>query len=131
MVCLLTAYAVITESVVPLWIFGGYLLGGVFWLSASLVGGAVVVTDYGIVPEIGRPREAMAWMQISDYFEVEGHRRSHFAFMYHVPEGHRKRLDVAVPAGRVRAFREIVREKLDGAMRVQATPSLGRKALEE
>jgi hypothetical protein len=129
-VALLLLYADNTGSSLPISLFVGYLLGGLLWLGSSVLSGSVVVTDYGIVPEIGRPREAIAWMQISDYFEVVGPRRTHFVFMYHAPEGRRERLEIAVPAARAREFKRIVARKLDGAEMMETKRGVGRKALE-
>ena len=105
-----------TVSPVSPLVFLGYFTGGMLWFVSVVLSAAVVVTEYGILPEAGRSDEAVGWGQIFDYFEVEDHKRVHFAFMYQDFLGERKRLDLNVPLQHAERFRRMVRAKLDGPM---------------
>ena len=81
---LVIVFLVYVQNAAPVlsgWIFGGYFLGGVFWFVAVAMSSTVVITDYGLIPEAGRTNEAVGWAQISDYFEVDEGKRTHYAFM--------------------------------------------------
>lgn len=94
-------------------VFIGYFAGGMLWFAAVVLSASVMITEYGIIPEAGRSGDAVGWGQIFDWFEVEGDKRVHFAFMYQDFLGERKRLDLAVPVQHVERFRRLVRAKLD------------------
>jgi len=129
-VTLFLVYAQNIFPSVPITIYLGYLLGGVFWFVALMISSSSVVTDYGIIPEVGRAGEAVAWGQISDYFHVEEGRRTHFVFMYQDFMGVRRRLELAVPAIDVERFASILRSKLDTRIEDPIRQIAGSKALE-
>jgi hypothetical protein len=105
-----------TVAPVSPFVFLGYFSGGMIWFVSVVLSAAVVVTEYGIIPEAGRAGEAVGWGQIFDYFEVEDSKRVHFAFMYQDFLGERKRLDLSVPLQHAERFRRMVRAKLDVPM---------------
>jgi len=111
-------------------VFVGYFAGGMLWFSSVALSTAIVVTEYGIIPEAGRNDEAVGWGQISDYFEVEDGKRIHFAFMYQDFLGERKRLDLLVPIQETERFRSLVRSKLDVQIEGSVERVIQRKALE-
>ncbi|MCZ6757101.1 MAG: hypothetical protein O7C39_02355 [Bacteroidetes bacterium] len=111
-----TVFLVYAQNIFPaihLSVYLGYLLGGILWFIAVILSSTSVITDYGIIPEIGRSGEAVAWGQISDYFEVKDERRVYFVFIYQDFIGVRQRLELAVPVIEVDRFSSIVRSKLD------------------
>ncbi|MCZ6704741.1 MAG: hypothetical protein O6942_02450 [Bacteroidetes bacterium] len=111
-----TVFLVYAQNIFPaihLSVYLGYLLGGILWFIAVILSSTSVITDYGIIPEIGRSGEAVAWGQISDYFEVKDERRVYFVFIYQDFIGVRQRLELAVPVIEVDRFLSIVRSKLD------------------
>lgn len=130
LVVILYVFAANTVPGIPGTIFGGYVLGGVLWLVSSLMSGAVMVTDFGVVREFGRPGDAIAWMQVEDYFEVTEGARTYFVFIYEAPDGRHRRLELAVPARHVDRFRRIVRAHVDDRIEMPVTHTVGRKALE-
>ena len=111
-------------------IYAGYLLGGVFWFVALMISSCSIVTDYGIIPEIGRSGDAIAWGQISDYFVVEDARRTVFVFIYQDFVGVRRRLELTVPAIEIERFVSLVRSKLDVRIEDPVRQVAGSKALE-
>jgi hypothetical protein len=123
-------YAQNTNPSVPVLIYGGYLVGGAFWFVALLLSSSSVVTEFGIIPEIGRSGEAVAWGQISDYFQVEDGRRVYFVFIYQDFVGVRRRLELAVPAIDVERFVSVVRSKLDTRIEDPIRQVAGSRALE-
>jgi len=130
-VAVFLVYAQNTFPVVRISIFAGYLFGGMLWFIAVMLSSTSVITDYGIVPEIGRSGKAIAWGQVSDYFEVPEGRRTYFVFIYEDLLGARRRLELAVPAIEVDRFRSIVRSKLDVRIEYPSEQLEGSKALEK
>jgi len=111
-----TVFLVYAQNIFPaihVSLYLGYLLGGIFWFLAVIIASTSVITDYGIIPEIGRSGDAVAWGQISDYFEVKDERRVFFVFIYQDFIGVHQRLELAVPSIEVDRFLSIVRSKLD------------------
>ncbi len=130
-VAVFLVYAQNMFPVVRISVFVGYLFGGILWFVAVLLSSTSVITDYGIVPEIGRAGEAIAWGQISDYFEVPDGRRTFFVFIYEDLLGVRRRLELAVPAIEVDRFRSIVRPKLEARIEYAVQQFEESKALEK
>lgn len=128
----LILYVFATNAVpdVPDAVFGGYVFGGALWLVSSLLSGSVVVTDFGMVREFGKPGDAVAWMQVEDYFEVADRSGTHFVFIYEAEDGLHRRLELMVPARHVDRFRRIVRSHVDDRIETPVTHTVGRKALE-
>lgn len=127
-VAVFLVYAGNTFPVISLEIFSGYLLGGLFWFCAVLLSSSVVVTEYGIIPEVGRTGEAVGWGQIKDYFDVSAGKQVHFVFIYSDFLGEKNRMEIAVPATRERRFRRILREKLDTSIESTVTRTTSRQA---
>lgn len=127
-VAVFLVYAGNTFPVISFGIFSGYLLGGVLWFSAVLLSSTVVVTEYGVIPEVGRTGEAVGWGQIKDYFEVSAGKQVHFVFIYSDFLGEQNRMEVSVPAARERRFRRILREKLDTRIESTVTRETSRQA---
>jgi hypothetical protein len=130
LVLILYVFAANAVPDVPGTIFGGYLAGGVLWLMSSLASGSVMVTDFGVVREFGKPGDAVAWMQVEDYFEATDDSRTIFVFIYEAENGQHRRLEVPVPAGHVDRFRRIIRAHVDDRIEAPVTHTVGRKALE-
>lgn len=92
----------------------GYPAGGFFWFIATWVGRSILVTDYGLVPDLSRLHRAVAWSQIDDFACSVRDGRVHFVFLYtDRTERSPRRLDLPVPDPHVDAFRSILREKLE------------------
>jgi hypothetical protein len=123
-------YAQNTGPSVSMSVFAGYFVGGMAWFVAVAMSSSVVVTEYGMIPEAGRSSDAVGWGQVSDYFEVEEGKRTHFAFMYQDFLGERKRLDLYVPVQNADRFRSLVRSKLDVQLDLPGQRVTSRKALE-
>ena len=119
-----------TVAAVDPLVFVGYFTGGILWLASVAMSATIVVTEYGIIPEVGQSGEAVGWGQISDYFEVEDTKRFHFAFLYQDFLGERKRLDLQVPLQEAEQFRSLVRSKLDVQIEGSVERVIRRKALE-
>lgn len=130
-VAVFLVYAQNMYPVVRISIFAGYLLGGILWFVAVLLSSTSIITDYGVVPELGHSGDAIAWGQVSDYFEVAEGRRTFFVFIYKDFLGARRRLELAVPAIEVDRFRGIVCSKLDVCIEAPVQHFEGSKALEK
>ena len=89
------------------------------------------MTDYGIIPELGKSGDAIAWGQIVDYFEAEELKQIHFVFIYLDFLGERRRLEVTVPSVEVDRFRSFLRVNLDTRMDISEKHTVGHKALEK
>lgn len=128
----LIIYIFATNAVpdVPDLVFGGYVIGGFLWLMSSLLSGSVVVTDFGVLREFGKPGDTLAWMQVEDYFEIADGSRTHFVFIYEAEDGQHRRLEFPVPAAHVDRFRRIVRLHVDDRIETPVARAVGRKALE-
>jgi len=129
-VAVFLVYAQIIVPPIHISIYVGYLFGGVFWFLAMMMSSTSIITDYGIIPEIGRSGEAIAWGQIADYFEVEDGRRTFFVFIYEDFVGVRRRLELAVPDIEVDRFLRIVQTKLDIRIEDPVRQITGSEALE-
>ena len=130
LVLILYVFAANAVPDVPGTVFGGYVTGGVLWLLSSLASGSVMVTDFGVVREFGKPGDVVAWMQVEDYFEAVDPSRTTFVFIYEAEDGTHRRLEVPVPAQHVDRFRRIVRSHVDDRIETPMTRTVGRKALE-
>ncbi len=110
----------------------GYPAGGAFWFVAAYLARSVIVTDYGIIHDVNRLSQAVAWGQIVDYFAVEAKRGMRYVFFY-VEDGRRRRhrLEVTVPAARAAVFRHIVEAKLETRFAFSLKETPDRKTLEE
>lgn len=99
------------RSVPPsVWI--GYPAGGLFWFVATWLIQSVMVTEYGLVPDLLRPRRAVAWSQIVDYVATKRDGRRYFVFFYRDRDTRERcRLDLSVPDRHVDDLREIVEAK--------------------
>ena len=131
MVAVFLVYAQNTFPSVQIPIYAGYLLGGVIWFVSALLSSTSLVTDYGIIPELGKSGDAIAWGQIVDYFEAEELKQIHFVFIYLDFLGERRRLEVTVPSVEVDRFRSFLRVNLDTRMDISEKHTVGHKALEK
>jgi len=95
----------------------GYPAGGLFWFIATWLVRSVVVTEYGLIPNVDRLHQAVAWSQIVDYVSTTRSGQPHLVFLYRDDEGRQRRLDLTVPEAKVEAFRDLVRRKLDSRFR--------------
>jgi hypothetical protein len=103
----------------------GYPAGGLFWFVAVWVARSILVTEYGIVPDLPRPQRAVAWSQIVDYVVTARDGRPHLVVFFRDREsGARRRLDLAVPDRRAEDLRAVLEAKLDGRLSVPADVSI-------
>lgn len=130
-VAIFLVYAQNSFPSVEIPIYAGYLVGGVLWFVSALLASSSLVTDYGIIPELGRSGDAIAWGQIVDYFEVLDGKQFHFVFIYQDLLAERRRLEVTVPIVEVERFRMFLRSHLDSRMEIPEKHAVGRKALEK
>ncbi len=130
-VAIFLVYAQNTFPSVEIPIYAGYLLGGVIWFVSVLLSTSSLVTDYGIIPELGKSGDAIAWGQIVDYFEVQDAKQIHFVFIYQDFLGERRRLETTVPTAEVDRFRSFLRANLDLRMKISEKHTIGHKALEK
>ena len=83
-------------------------------LVAAYLARSVVVTEYGIIHDINRISQAVAWAQVVDYFTVDADRGVRYVFFYtEEDDPQRHRLEVTVPASRAEAFHRLVEAKLN------------------
>lgn len=123
-------FALLTQSNVPILIFGGYLLGGVFWFSAALLASTFHVTQHGLVHQINRAGSAIAWGQVVDYFVAAKDKEQRYVFFYLDETGTRRRLELRVPAAYHEVFNNIVSAHLDARFDFAMQQAYGKKALE-
>lgn len=91
----------------------GYPAGALFWFAAMWLARTVVVTEYGLVPDVPRGKGRVAWSQIVDYESVSRNGQSHFVFYYRSRgDEDRRQLELPVPEQHVGEFRRLVRTKL-------------------
>jgi hypothetical protein len=103
----------VTGRSIPLSVWIGYPAGGLFWFVATWLVQSVVVTEYGLVPDLLHLRRAVAWSQIVDYVETRRDGQRHFVFFYRDRDTReRRRLDVPVPDWCANDLQEIVEAKL-------------------
>jgi hypothetical protein len=116
---------------VPVIAMVGYPGGGLLWFAATWLVRTVVVTDYGLVPDVARLQRAVAWSQIVDYVETSRDRQPHFTFVYRDDEDAPvRRLDLPVPASCVEDVRELVQAKLDVRFRYSANQAFDEEILD-
>lgn len=128
---LFTVYVLGTEQGVSPMLYAGYLVGGVFWCAAALLSPSVVLTEQGVVQqEEGGIDQAVAWVQIVDYFVASEGQHVRVAFFYTDDAGMRRRIDLTVPHRCRTAFRQIVANKLDARFERAARHVYGREELE-
>lgn len=114
LVALGLGWASMSGQPVPLSAVIGYPAGGLFWFVATWLVRTVVVTEYGLVPDVLRVRGAIAWSQVFDYVSTSRKGRPHFVFYYRSRRGEEKcSLDLTVPERHVDEFRELVKAKLE------------------
>lgn len=130
LVLLFSLYAVAAEHVLHATTLAGYLVGGAFWMVAALLSCTVNVTEYGLILNVNRVDQAVAWGQVVDYFEFEREKGHAYVFFYLDGSGVRRRLELTVPATLVDSFRDIVSAKLDARFEFSAQQLYGKKALE-
>ena len=112
-------HAWLTGRSLPPAVLVGYPAGGLFWLVAAWMLRTVVVTEYGLVPDLSRIRRAVVWSRIVDYVVTSRDDHPHFIFFYRA-NGERHRLDLPVPPAHAPVLREIVRRKIDPSFSVPA-----------
>lgn len=106
--------ASITGERVPISAVVGYPAGAFFWLIATWLVRTVIVTEYGLVPNVARIQGAVAWSQVFDYVSTSRRGRPHFVFHYRRRcDNEECRLELTVPEKHVDEFRELVRVKLE------------------
>lgn len=114
----------------PAGLFLGYFVGGLFWLAAAQINASVLVTAFGLVRNVNRLEDVVAWAHIVDYFDVPQGRQQRFVFFYVNASGTRERIELKVPEQHIPAFRQLVRKKLDTRFELAAQKGYGKQALE-
>lgn len=108
------AYALVQGHPMRPSVLVGYPAGGAFWFVAAYLARSVLVTEYGLIHDVNRIGQAVAWSQIVDYFVVEADHKARYVFLYREPGSPRRhRLELTVPARRVEAFQRLVHQKLE------------------
>lgn len=125
---LLFSYSLVAGHEVPLLLFAGYTLGGLFWLVATRLASAILVTECGLISHVNR--QAVAWGQIVDYFENTRGKQQVYVFFYLGEDGVRRRLTLSVPPGHQERFARIVNDQLDARFECAMQQAYGKKALE-
>lgn len=110
----------------------GYPAGGAFWFVAAYLARSVIITDYGIIHDVNRISQAIAWGQIVDYFTVDVKRGVRYVFFYVEDDRRvRYRLEMTVPAACAEAFQHTVESKLAARFTPSLKETPDRKTLEE
>lgn len=109
---------------------GGYLASGIFWCVAAFLQQLVVISDYGIVRNIHRLNEAVAWGQIGDYFVRKGDARKQYVFLYRDGNGRRQRTSLVVPSAHADCFEDLVHRKLDARFNFSVERMYGKEAFD-
>lgn len=102
-----------TGRSVPLAVLLGYPAGGIFWFIATWMMQTVVVTEYGVISDLTRPRQAVSWGRVVDYFMDTRSGRQYVVFVCRGSDGTPHRVDLPVPDAHVEALREVLQRKLD------------------
>jgi hypothetical protein len=102
-----------TGQELPATVVVGYPAGGFFWFVATWLARSIVVTEYGVIHDVSRIRNAVAWGQVVDYFRTTRNGVPHYVFFYLDDDGTRQRLDLPVPDKIEIDFEQIVSQKLD------------------
>lgn len=123
-------YALVTDQQISPVVFIGFLMGGAFWFVSVWLASAVMVTEYGILRSVSRAREAVAWGQMVDYFEVASRNGCRYVFIFIDDRSTHSRLELHVPAAFQHAFQQVVHAKLDIRMEYAAEQAYGKKTLE-
>lgn len=106
--------AALTGRPLPASAVVGYPAGGLFWFAAMWLGRTVVVTEYGLVPNVPQVERTVAWSQIVDYDSVSRNGQLHFVFYYRRRgDEERRKLVLPVPEQHVAELRGLVRTKLE------------------
>jgi hypothetical protein len=110
----------------------GYPAGGAFWFVAAYLARSVLVTEYGLIHDVNRISQAVAWSQVVDYFVVETGRDVRYVFLYREPGApHRHRLELTVPARHVEGFQRVIHQKLEARFTTATHAPLNPKPHEE
>jgi hypothetical protein len=120
-----------TGQEVPASVVVGYPAGGLFWFVAAWLSRSLVVTEYGIIPDVGQIRRAVAWGQVVDYFRTSRNGVPHYVFFYLDDDGARQRLDLPVPASVDGEFQAIVSQKLDARFAFSTKQAFDEESLDE
>ena len=126
---LLTLAEIVGQPVRPE-VFAGYLLGGAFWFVAAWLSTSVVITEHGIVRNINRTTETVAWGQVVDYFVCSEENQARYVFFFMDGKGHRGRFELFVPSAEQKRFQCVVGAKLDARFEFSMRQAYGKKALE-
>lgn len=108
----------------------GYFVGGLLWFVATLIATSVLVTEHGLIHHPNRSGQALAWVQVVDYFETKTARKQCYVLFYLDAGDRRQRLELTVPRVHRAAFRRVIAEKLDARFDFSAQQVYGKKALE-
>mgnify|MGYP006290279473 CR=1 FL=1 len=106
-------YCAVTGQPLPASVVVGYPAGGLFWFVATWLARSVVVTKYGVIHDVSRIQQAVAWGQVVDYFRTTHDGMPHYVFFYLDDDGSRQRLDLPVPEKVAADFEAVVSQKLD------------------
>lgn len=91
----------------------GYAISGVFWLVAAQIYTSTIITERGIIRNVNRAKETMAWGQVVDYCEQRANGEQHYVFFYLDEAGKRRRFQLPVPKRNRSTLRALVERKID------------------
>jgi len=114
---------------VPATVVVGYPAGGFFWFVATWLARSIVVTEYGMIPDVSRIRRSVAWGQVVDYVRTTREGQPHYVFFYLDDDGSRERMDLPVPAKVEAEFERIVSRKLDARFAFSAKQAFDEETL--
>lgn len=125
-----SAVAGASGQALPGYFLFGYALGSLAWLAASYISATVVICECGIVADVHRRDKAVAWGQVTDYFEIEKGCVSEFVFLHQDDDKRQRRLEVCVPRRLRDEFVAIVDVQLGTRVDVPDWRAHGTTALE-
>lgn len=91
----------------------GYAVAGVFWLLAAQIYVSTLITERGIIRNVNRATQTLAWGQIVDYCEQRTLDHITYIFFFLDPHGARQRFELHVPKHKLHAFKQLVERKVD------------------
>ncbi|WP_138432182.1 hypothetical protein [Fodinibius saliphilus] len=100
---------------------GFYMWLGLCWFTTSYLVTKRFITDHGIVKNVNRPSQTVAWHQIRDFVEKEIEDKTRYIFIY----GHQEkddqynliRLELDVPHNKRESFQKLISHKLGRRIR--------------
>ncbi|NGP89619.1 hypothetical protein [Fodinibius halophilus] len=100
---------------------GFYIWLGFCWFTTSYLVTKRFITDHGIVKNVNKPSQTVAWHQIRDFVEKETEENTRYIFIYSLQETDDKynliRLELDVPHKKRESFQKLISHKLGRRIR--------------